>query len=123
MLDTKIAYFRSCSRITRLQLVEDHVLLRMVARIRIVFEVVNDPYDHLVVGAVAAIKHAKFLLEYLQQFLDVSMLLAQDLDDVGHLCLLPPALRILGLPIQMQASTSVSGAYHSCRAAQGSAPN
>ena len=51
--------------------------------------IIVDPDDYLVVWAVAVIKHAKFLLEYAQQFLDVSMLLAQNLDDVCH-CYLPP---------------------------------
>src|SRR6516165_3753207 len=60
----------------------------MVAGIRIFSEVVEDPHDHLVLGAVAAIKDAEFLLKHLQQFLDISMLLPQDLDNVRH-CRLP----------------------------------
>jgi hypothetical protein len=84
MLGFKIANVRRCNRITGLELPEDHVLLWMVARIRIVFEVVNDPENHLIVWAIAAIKHAEFLFEYSKQFFDVPMFLTQNFDDVCH---------------------------------------
>src|SRR6516162_7109237 len=68
----------------------------MVAGIRISSKVVEDPHDHLVLGAVAAIKDAKFLLKHLQQFLDISMLLPQDLDNVRHRRLPRTTLRAYG---------------------------
>jgi len=52
--------------------------------IRIVFEVVNDPENHLIVWTIAAIEHAEFLFEYAKQCFDVPMFLTQNFDDVCH---------------------------------------
>jgi len=56
MLRFKITNGRRCDRIADLKLLDDHVLLRVMAAIRIVFEVVDDRENDLVIRAFAPIK-------------------------------------------------------------------
>ena len=76
MLGIEIAYGRRCDRIARLEFLEDHILLRMMAGIRIVFEVIDDCEDDLVIRAIAAIEHSQLPFEDAKQSFNVAMFLA-----------------------------------------------
>src|SRR6266498_3935943 len=76
-----IAHGVGGGRIARLQDLEDHVLLGMMARGGIFLEIVNDCLQHLVIRTLPAIEDAEFLLQDEEELLDVAMLFAQNLDD------------------------------------------
>jgi hypothetical protein len=75
VLGFKIADGRRCDRIARLELLDDHVLLRVMAGIRIVLEVVDDRENDLVIRAFAAIKHTQLPFKHAKQAFDVAMFL------------------------------------------------
>ena len=75
MLGFEITNGRRCARIASLELLNDHVLLRVMAGIRVVLEVVDDREDDLVIGAFAAIKHAQLLFKDAKQAFDIAMFL------------------------------------------------
>jgi len=75
MLGFKITDGRRCGRIARLELLNDHVLLRVMAGIRIVLEVVDDREDDLVIGAFGAIKHTQLPFKDAKQAFDIAMFL------------------------------------------------
>src|SRR6266540_2209217 len=75
VLGFKIAAGRRCDRIARLELLDDHVLLRVMAGIRIVLEVVDDREDDLVIRAFTAIKHTQLPFKHAKQAFDVAMFL------------------------------------------------
>ena len=59
MLRFEIADAGPRDRITRLELFEDHILLRVMAGIWIVLEVVDDREDDLVIRAITAVEHTQ----------------------------------------------------------------
>src|SRR5262249_4586094 len=84
MLGLEIADFRCCDGVPRGELLENHILLGVMAGIRIVLEIIDDREDDLVIRPITAIEDAQLALEDAKQFLDVAMLLTQQLDEVGH---------------------------------------
>ena len=75
VLGFKIANGRCCDRIAHLELLDDHVLLRVMAGIGITLEVVDDREDDLVIGAFAAIKHTQLPFKDAKQAFDIAMFL------------------------------------------------
>ena len=75
VLACKIADGRRCDRIAHLELLDDHVLLRVMAAIRIVLEVVDDREDDLVIRAIAAVEHAQLPFKDAKQAFDIAMFL------------------------------------------------
>jgi hypothetical protein len=67
----------------RLNLVDD-VLFWMVAGVGISVEELDYCAKDLVVGTLASIEDAQLLFHHAEQLFDVSMFLAQDLDDLDH---------------------------------------
>jgi hypothetical protein len=63
------------ARIARLELLDDHVLLRVMAGIRIVLEVVDDREDSVVIRAFAAVEHTQLPFEHAKQAFDIAMFL------------------------------------------------
>src|SRR6516164_546722 len=84
MLGFEIADGRRRDRITRLELFDDHILLRVMAGIRIVLEVVDDRADDLVIRTIAAIEYAQLRFKHAQQAFDVAMFLTQNPDGLSQ---------------------------------------
>jgi len=75
MLGFEITNGRRCARIASLELLNDHVLLRVMAGIRIVLEVVDDRADDLVIRAFAAIEHTQLAFKDAKQAFNVAVFL------------------------------------------------
>jgi len=75
MFGFEIADSRCRNRVARLQLRDDNVLLWMMARIRIVLEIVDDREDDLVIRSIAAIEHTQLPFQHTKQLFDVAMFL------------------------------------------------
>src|ERR1700756_1417816 len=101
VISREIADLRGGSGIAHLQLLEYHVLQRMVVGIRIDLEITDDRVDDLVVRAVSASEDAQLPLKNEEQLLDVAMFLAQDFDD--HCAL---------LRIEFVKSSQIAGLRH-----------
>ena len=84
MLGFKVA--DPCHRggLTRLQLLEDHVLLGLVAGIRIVLKILDDRLHDVIIRPLGAIKDRQLAIQNQQQFFNVAVLVAQDIDDLLH---------------------------------------
>ena len=81
MLVREIANNCSRDRIARSQLLEYHVLLRMMVGIGIDLEIGDDRPENLVIRPLCAIKDAQLLLKNEEQLFDVAMFLAQKIDN------------------------------------------
>jgi hypothetical protein len=75
MFGLKINDRRCCQRVAGLEFLDNNVLLRVMAGIRIAFEIVDDREDDLVVGAIAAIEDAELPLQNSKQLLNIAMFL------------------------------------------------
>src|SRR6516162_3002211 len=84
MLGFEIADCRRSNRIPCLEPLDDHVLLRVMARIRIVLEVVDDGEDDFVIWTISAIEHSQLAFKDSKQPFNIAMLLTQNLDHVSH---------------------------------------
>lgn len=63
---------------------EDHILFRVMAGIRVVLKVVDGREDDLVIRSFAAIERNQFPFQNLKQLFNVAMFLTKNLDDVCH---------------------------------------
>src|SRR6516165_2229654 len=81
VIGRKIADLRGHGKIARLQLLEYHILQRMVIGIGIDLEIGDNRVDNLVVGAPAASEDGQLSFKNEEQPLDIAMLLAQNVDD------------------------------------------
>jgi hypothetical protein len=95
MLSFKIAKRCDFVGVSDLELLEDQILLRMMTAVRVVFEVVNSPEEHVVIRSISALEYAQFPLENTKQFFHVSMFATQDFNDLGHN--VAPSLALAGL--------------------------
>src|ERR1700733_6541538 len=84
MFGRKIADRRRCQRVAGLEFLDDNVLLRVMAGIRVAFEIVDYREDHLVVGAIAAAEDVETPIKNTKKLLNIAMFLTQDFDDLYH---------------------------------------
>jgi hypothetical protein len=75
MLSFKIGDPSRTDGIARLQLFYDHVLLRVMAEIRIIIEVVDDSDNDPIIRVIAMIEHIQLPLQHAKQFFEVGMFL------------------------------------------------
>ena len=94
MFGFEIADSRGRNRVERLQLRDDNVLLWVMARIRIVLEIIDDGEDDLVIRAIAAIEYTQLPFQDMKQLFDIAMFLTQNLDDLYQFDL--PRVRLTG---------------------------
>ena len=84
MFGRKIADRRCRQSVAGLEFLDNNVLLRVMAGIRVAFEIVDYREDHLVVGAIAAAEDVELPLQNAKQLLNIAMFLTQDFDDLYH---------------------------------------
>ena len=75
MLGFEIADGCRCDRITRLEFFDDHILLRVMAGIWVVLEVVDDCKDDLVIRAISPTEHTHLSFKDAKQAFHVAMFL------------------------------------------------
>src|SRR5689334_4862664 len=94
MLNFKVGHCGCSIRSALLKLLVDNVLFGMMAGIGVLPEELDYRAKDLVIWTFTSIKYAQLLFHDAEQLFDISMFLAQDLDDFDHRILPRSALKV-----------------------------